>query len=103
MITEKELLQAIKECERDPVTYSKCEKLANFYIVYDHLYGDRGEPKTATETIEIIRTSGDSEFLRIVDGVSVEQFLLVMDELLTKTLKIINPRLYDGVLQRLEK
>ena len=103
MITERELLQTIRECERIPVTYNTCERLASFYIIYDHLFGEKKEPNASYESVEIIRTNGESEFLRMVDGISVEQFLSVMDELVTQTLKIINPRLYDGVLQRLER
>ena len=79
MITERELLEAIRKCERDPVTYNSCEKLANYYIIYDHLFG---EPRdTVAREIEKV--------------ISV-----VMDELLT-TIQVINPRLYDGVIRKL--
>ena len=37
MITEKELLSAIAECEAEPITAAKVGKLADFYIIYDHL------------------------------------------------------------------
>ena len=103
MISEKELLQTIRECERVPVTYNSCERLASFYIIYDHLFGEKREPKVVHESVEIIRTDGDSEFLRMVDGIRVEEFLAIMDELVTQTVKVINPRLYEGVLQRLER
>ena len=33
MITEKELLQAIAECEAEPITAAKIAKLADFYII----------------------------------------------------------------------
>lgn len=99
MITERELLEAIRKCERDPVTYNSCEKLANYYIIYDHLFG---EPRdTVSREIEkVISVDGDTEFLQIVNGMNSEKVWSVMDELLT-TIQVINPRLYDGVIRKL--
>lgn len=39
MITEKELLIEINKYEQNLNNYQSCEKLANLYIIYDHLYG----------------------------------------------------------------
>lgn len=99
MITERELLEAMRKCEKDPVTYNSCEKLANYYIIYDHLFGEPSE--TTVEKIEkIISVDGDTEFLQTVNGMKSEKVWLVMDELLT-TIQVINPRLYDGVIRKL--
>ena len=103
MITERELLDAIKECERDPITMAKCDKLANFYIIHDHLYGDGGYSynQAKTEIEKVIYTKSDSEFLQTVDGMNAEKVWKIIDELM-ETIKIINPRLYDGVLRKLD-
>lgn len=99
MITERELLEAIRKCERDPVTYNSCEKLANYYIIYDHLFGEPRDT-VAREIEKVISVDGDTEFLQIVNGMNAEKVWSVMDELLT-TIQVINPRLYDGVIRKL--
>lgn len=103
MVTEKELLSAIWECEQDPITPSKFEKLAHLYIVHDYLYGDKvysysnvKEPETQ------IKVSGESEFLKAVNGISIEKSWAVIDELM-ETIKVINPKLYNGVLRKLDQ
>lgn len=101
MITEKELLKAIRDCERDPVTYNSCEKLANFYVIYDHLFGEKqtfDSPQTEVETV--VQTEGDSEFLRAVDGVPSEKAWRVMDELMD-AMKSMHPRVYNSVLSKM--
>ena len=103
MVTEQELLDAINSCLKDPVSYSNCEKLANFFVIHDHLYGREEERVAPRERVEIVSTSGDSDFLKAADGMEMEKFLAVMDELITKTIKVINPRLYDGIMQRLDR
>ena len=45
MIGEKELLKEIEDYESRQPTYQVCEKLANLYIIYDHLYGNKNEPQ----------------------------------------------------------
>ncbi len=104
MITEKELMDAIRQCEREPVTQSKIAKLADFYIVYDHLFGEpydamysgAGQPET------VIQTNGGSEFLRVVDGKKADKVWLIIDELMEAT-KMLHPRMYDGVLRKIEE
>ena len=103
MITEQELLDAINVCLKDPVSYSNCEKLANFLVIHDHLYGRGGAQPLRRDRTEIVSSSGESDFLKAVDGMEMKKFLAVMDELLTKTIKVINPRLYDGVMQKLDE
>ena len=107
MISERELLAAIKLCEKDPVTLNSCEKLAVYYTVYDHLFGSRGygeRSSTAShgENERIFVPSPSSEFLKSVEGKDTKRVWAVLDELLS-TIKIINPRLYDGVLRRLDE
>jgi hypothetical protein len=38
MFSKVELLDAIDELENSPATYQNAEKLATFYLLYDHLY-----------------------------------------------------------------
>lgn len=107
MVSEKDLLEAIEECKKDPITYNNIEKLANLYIVHDHLYSDSGYSRSAvpilTQTETVIGDYGDSEFLNAVKGMKSEKVWAVLDELLESTLKVINRRLYNGVLRKLDE
>ena len=102
MVAERELIQAIEECEQDPITYNNIEKLANLYTVYGHLYGSKAHSYESRETVEnTIGEYGDSEFLLLVRGKNANSVWSILDELL-EVLKVTNPRLYDGVLRKLD-
>ena len=99
MITKKEILEAIELLEQAPSSYKDCEKLATFYVIYDHLYA---EPTAKTEkAVEAnIEVSGKNEFLRAINGAPASKVWEIMDELM-QTVQVLNPRLYDGVMRRL--
>lgn len=107
MITEHDLDSAIAECngKRNPDA-STCMKLAAYYTIKRELYGEEKEavptaysyaPAPAQNVIEI---DGDSEFARAVDGKYQHEVLPVLDELMS-TLKVIQPKLYNAVMDRL--
>lgn len=102
MITEKELIQAIEQCEAEPITPSKIAKLADFYIIYDHLFGESFNygysQKTTPE--KVIETSGNSEFLKAVNGKSTQKVFDILNELMEAT-RALHPRMYDSVLQKI--
>ena len=102
MITERELLRAIDECQQEPITSSKRGTLADLFIIYDHLFG---QPMNVGYSYEnkvenTIQTNGDTEFLGLVNGKDTEKVMAVLDELMEAT-KTLHSRMYDGVLQRL--
>ena len=94
MITRTELETAIKEYEAAPNMYSNCEKLATFYILYDHMYGaePRGEEKVVFK--------GKGEFADAVNGAEPSHAWAVMEELMD-ALSVLNPKLYRGALDKL--
>ena len=110
MITEQDLREAIAECEgqRNP-TSSTCIKLAAFYAIRNELFGkndrdyDRepmysyAAPPTAT-----ISYGGESDFARTINGMDPAKVWPVMDELMD-TVHTLMPRLYDGVMRRLQE
>ena len=102
MITEKELLEAIRTCEAEPITPSKVGKLADFYIIYDHLFGEPKESVTrqAEQVETIIEPNGDSEFLMAVYGRKSEKVWRIMDELM-EAVKILHPKMYESVINKL--
>lgn len=101
MFTKAQLLDAIDELEMSPSTYQNCEKLATFYSLYDHLFGDR-RPMPAVETTQevIIGQYGGSDFLQAVEGLQAEAVWPVLNELMD-SVNAFQPRLYEAVLQRL--
>lgn len=112
MITERDLQEAIAECqgERNP-NASTCIKLAAFYTIKDHMFGDveeKDEPLflpqhsyDAGMSTGIIKYDGQSEFAECIGGMPEEDVLVVIDELMT-TLSIVQPRLYAGVMRKIK-
>lgn len=104
MITKKELQSAIDEYKKAPATFANCEKLATYCILYDHLYSEKTDERPKVEKIKevVIETDGSSEFLQMIQGDDPKRIWAIMDELMT-TIKVINPRLYDGVINKIEE
>lgn len=106
MITENELLEAIRECESSPSSYQKCEKLAVFYYLHDKMFGDPEEKPAATqEQIAGFPPQAEksgSEFMRAISGKDWTSLLAILDELMD-TIKILQPRLYDAVMRKLQE
>ena len=115
MITEKEIAQAIEECMREPVTGNKRAVLADLIIIQDYLFGEpilaqespqptpmqsySAPPMEQVETY--IETSGDSEFLKAVDGRKAERVWKLMDELV-EAVKILHPRMYSTFIDKIQ-
>ena len=103
MITERELLTAIDECQQEPITSSKRGTLADLFIIYDHLFGEpiQSGYSYANKVENIIYTNGDTEFLETVNGKDPEKVMAIMDELMEAT-KTLHPRMYDRVIEKIK-
>ena len=115
MITEKEVVQAIEECMREPVTGNKRAVLADLIIIQDYLFGEltraqevpqpmpmqsySAPPMEQVETY--IETNGDSEFLRAVDGRKADKVWKLIDELVEAG-KILHPRMYTTFIDKVQ-
>lgn len=108
MITEKDLREAIAECQgqRNP-NANTCIKLAAYYTILQNMTEKKPEPDPepiysfAGPKIEnTINYEGDSEFLQVINGRDQGEIIPVIDELMS-TLQVINPRLYNSVLRKL--
>ena len=104
MITERDLQEAIAECQgqKNP-TASTCIKLAAFYTIKRELYGEEKEAERyafapAPSTIQI---DGESDFARTIDGRDQAKVWPVLDEMMD-TIQLIHPRLYSAVMQQLQ-
>ena len=112
MITEKDLQEAIAECQgtRNPNS-STCIKLASFLTIQDHLFGKKEESTMLNKSEysfasepkpkEVIGYSSDTEFAQLINGREPNEVWKIIDELMS-VLQAINPRLYNGVLRKIE-
>ena len=108
MITIKDLQEAIAECkgERDP-NANTCIKLAAYYTIMEHMQDNSmsaqkysfaaGPPPSA-----VVDYQGTSEFAECARGMPLNDFMAVMDELMS-TLQILNPKLYNSVIRRVSE
>ena len=105
MFTEKELLDAIEECEALPKTFTTCEKLSVFYTILDHLRAEdsnlsafptSSEPEPET----VIGNYGTTEFFLAVQGKEAKKVWPIFGELMD-ALKVLNPKLYNRTIERL--
>lgn len=103
MITEQDLKEAIAECQgaRNP-NANTCIKLAAFLTIQKELYGTEEMPERSF-TYDIKPDApyeSDTEFGKIVSRKDQRAVWAVIDELMT-TLEVINPRLYNSVIDEL--
>lgn len=111
MITEKDLQEAIAECQgqRNP-NASTCIKLAAFLIIQKELYGDQKEAMppnlpiysyAANPLEKTIGYESDSEFSQIIKGKDEYEVFSVIDELM-EMLNVLYPKIYDSVIRKLQ-
>ena len=108
MITERDLDAAIAECQgkRDPDAKT-CMMLAAFYTIRREMFGEENKAERFSEYSyapppdrNTIQIDSGSEFARAIDGRYQEEIFPVLDELM-ETLHIIQPRLYNAVMDKL--
>lgn len=112
MIDERELALWIARLETEESSWQNYERLATLYIVRDHQGHSEGNRTRERNAPAILyssspapaeaREKGNSEFLRAAESGDPEKAWEIMDELM-ETLKVINKRVYDNVLQKLER
>jgi len=95
-------LHGFDELEMSPATYQNAEKLATFYLLYDHLYIQK-EPINRIESVHevIIDKHGESEFLQLISGQKAEDIWNIIDELMD-AVRTLQPRLYQATIDRLK-
>lgn len=112
MITKQDLLEAIAECQgtRSP-NANTAIKLAAFYTILDHLDDGGGkesimpaqEPSLSGYSFageSVVKIDSDSDFAKVIDGLPQSDVWPVLDELMS-TIRIMNERLYNGVMKKL--
>lgn len=102
MFKKNELIDAIEELEATPATFQNCQKLATFYLLYDHLYGNKSTEASPVERLSLVGNYGDSDFLQIISGAEADKVFLILDEMM-QTVKVLQPRLYEATLTMLQE
>ena len=107
MITEQALEEAIAECkgERNP-NANTCVKLAAYLNLKEKLYpsGQETEAKPIMNEYSYAAEPdyrSDTEFSRLIQGKTLEELMPILDELM-ETIRVLNPRLYNGALRKLQ-
>ena len=111
MITEKDLQEAIAECQgkKNP-NANTCIMLAAFLTIQKEMFGKQQEEELsqipaysyATAPVGEITYSSDTEFSQGIQGMRSDEVIGIMDELMT-ALQVVNPRLYASVMRRIEE
>ena len=104
MITEKDLKEAIAECQgqRNP-NANTCIKLAAYLTIQKEMYGTQEEviPTYSYAPSETIEYDSGSEFSDMIRGRDYQDVLPIIDELMD-ALHVLNPRFYESVLRKLQ-
>ena len=112
MISEKDLQEAIAECqgERHP-TANTCIKLAAFYTIRENLYPEKAQPSRAAPAYSFaapeepedatVRYRSETEFSRTIYGRPPEDLWPMIDELVT-AVQVLMPRLYRSFIEKLQ-
>lgn len=100
MPTKEDLQQAIETLENQEASFETCHKLAAYNYLLEKYYGKLCEmPENFYRKIRTDYTS-DSEFMTLALDTSTDDLLTVMDELMG-CVAVINPKLYNSVLDKL--
>lgn len=110
MITERDLKEAIAECEgtKNP-NANTCIKLAAYYTILDNLYGqptDRQETATfprgysMSDGFNSVDFLTNSELSEIIRQKGIDKAYRVIDELV-ETIAVLNPSLYQSFVRKL--
>lgn len=110
MIDENEVNLWISRLETEESSWPNYQKLAALYIIQNQnapkeperpmLYSAAPAPVNAYAS-ETVGSYGDSDFLQAVSDMAPARAWEVMDELMD-SLKIVNERVYNSVMRKLE-
>lgn len=104
MITERDLLEAIAECEGTPKPNANtCVKLAAYYTILNNMRGEEPKQQMMADYSYASAPSipySNSEFSRLVESKGIDRVYPILDDLMN-TLMVLNPRLYQNVLNQM--
>lgn len=105
----KEIENGIYELEHEESSQARYALLAALYTCRNEMLGlSAPQPQTAAYSEaaapaqKTLDQYGDSDFLRAVSGLPADKAWEVIDELMD-TLQLVNPRLYDSAMRKLDR
>lgn len=101
MFSEAELQNAINELEQTSLTYQDAEKLATFYIIYEHSFKRKKPEIQPIKEVTIDRYNG-SEFYCAISGKKAKAVWRIMNEVMG-VLKVSEPHIYKAFMQQIKK
>lgn len=108
MLSENDLTSKIAEYQsKSSVTESECVKLAAFMTIRDCLFPqDNADHQmysaSSAPDKSLVEYGSDSEFFNVANGMEIDRVWKIVDELVD-AVRVINPRLYSGVIRKLEE
>ena len=113
MVDVREIDGAIAEIENSELTMTRVKNLAALYVVKNQRLADASHSPQKEELQEPVRyyaaaepstraVVGGSDFLQAVSNVDTTAALNVLDELMS-ALYVANPKVYNGVMRKLER
>lgn len=101
MITERDLDEAIAECQGQPnPNANTCIKLASYLIIKKYMVDEQSrKPDQAFNRTEFFFDS-ESEFWKKIKSKPISETLELFDEVMT-TIQVINPPMYASVLRKI--
>lgn len=109
MIYERDLDESIAryQGETNP-SINTCIKLAACYALKHELFGEPAEALMPSysyappvDTADTLHYDSGTDFSLAIDGRNPDDIWPIMDELMS-TLQVLMPRLYDGVMRKLQ-
>lgn len=94
MLDIDEINRTILMLESRDTNYATCERLADLYIVRDHITGQMHKQPTPLDI------AGDSDFLQAISEKDSVKVWSIMDDLMD-TLRYAEPRAYARVMERI--
>ena len=92
----EDIVEEIEKLEQSESNWNNVQRLAWLYTVRDHL------EECPVKVKGFVSPDGSSEFRRCAGGKDVEAVLILIDELM-ETTHILNPRLYEAVIERMNE
>ena len=102
MVDENEVNRWIARLETEESSWTNYERLAVLYAIRDQQSGSRERALPMAYSAAPAPVNVESDFLRAVADVPPDKAWEIMDELMD-SLKIVNERVYNSVMRKLEK
>lgn len=98
MIDLEEIEKEIRALEQQETNYAVIERLSWLITVRNHLRAEKQD----VEPISTVSAEGESELMQLIHGMPDCDAWKVMDELVG-VVKIVNPKLYNSFMQKLDR